>query len=344
MKKFVYTLLVFILLVTLVGCNNPINESVIEEADLPLDEEEIRQEEQIEENSPQYFAPLTGLPIDEELNNRIIGVMVNNLYLARPQSGLDKADIVYEVLAEGMITRFIAFYQSQQPDVIGPVRSTRPYYIDIINGFDGVIVHCGASYAAYDVLRNKSLPYLDEITNSGNTFWRVDFRQQPHNVYTSYEKIITNMKSKGYSEVGYIPSFIFFDDNQIIEGSSATNVKIDYYSDYHIEYVFNNETELYYRNVNGEMHTDLETNEQLTAMNILVVRTDHKVIDSAGRLEIDVYGPGEGYLFQKGVVNIITWERKDGVIRAYIDGQEQALYPGQTWVMVVQNRTPISYQ
>ncbi len=336
MKKFIYMLLAFILLITLIGCNNSIDES-----DIPINEHDL---EQINEIIPVYYAPLTGLPVDKEIDTRIIGVMINNLYLARPQSGLDKADIVYEVLAEGMITRFVALYQSQQPDVIGPVRSTRPYYIDLINGFDGIIVHCGASFEAYDILRNYSLPYLDEITNSGGTFWRATFRNPPHNVYTSYEKIISGVKSKGYREDGYIPSLVFLDDNQVVEGELVGSLKIDYHFDYHVEYVYNNETKLFDRYINDKSHIDLETGEQLTAKNILVIKTSHTVLDKAGRLAVDVYGPGEGYLFQNGVVRLITWERKDGVIRAYIDGKEQGLYPGQTWVMVVQDNTPVSYQ
>lgn len=343
MKRIIYTLLIVTLIFSLAIYYKQVSpaESVVEE----IDSEENIEEEQVTEEIPEvFFAPLTGLQVDQEVNNRIIGVMINNLKPARPQSGLDKADMVYEILAEGMITRFIAFYQSQQPEVIGPVRSTRPYYIDIINGFDGIIVHCGASFAAYDILRNNSLPYLDEITNSSGTFWREDFRNPPHNVYTSYDKIITSVKSKGYKEVGYIPSFIFLDENQVMEGAPATNIKIDYYTNYHITYEYNAETKLYNRFIDGSPHTDLETGQQLTAKNILVVRTDHKVLDSAGRLEVDVYGPGTGYLFQNGLVKEVIWERKDGVIRAYIDGVEQGLYPGQTWVMVVQHQTPVAYQ
>lgn len=335
MKKIIYILFVSMLLITLTGCNNPIDE--------PIYEHDLEQEH-INEIEPIYYAPLTGLPVDKEIDTRIIGVMINNLYLARPQSGLDKADIVYEIFAEGMITRFVAFYQSQQPDVIGPVRSTRPYYIDLINSFDGIIVHCGASFAAYDKLRNYSLPYLDEITNAGGTFWRASFRYPPHNVYTSYEKIIAGAKSKGYREEGDIPSFVFLDDIQVVEGDPARKLKIDYHYDYHVEYVYNDETELYYRIINDKPHTDLETKKQLTAKNILVIKTKHRVLDSAGRLEVDLNGPGEGYLLQEGVARTITWERKDDVIKAYIDGKEQGLYPGQTWVMVVQNNTPVSYQ
>ena len=334
-------LLVVALLVSIIVYYNQTKGSA-DLVTIPL--EEVIGEEQIEEEQVSYFAPLTGLPVEEEANNRIIGVMINNLKPARPQSGLDKADMVYEIYAEGMITRFIAFYQSQQPEVIGPVRSTRPYYIEIINGFDGVIVHCGASFTAYDILRSNSLPYLDEITNSGGTFWRASFRQAPHNVYTSYNKIIASMKSKDYRETGYIPSFIFLDESKENEGLPATSINIAYHTDYHPSYEYNIEDKLYYRYIDGVAHTDLETNQQLTAKNILVVKTTHKVLDSAGRLEVNVYGPGEGYLFQNGKVKEVTWERKDGVIRAYIGGVEQGLYPGQTWVMVVDNLTPVSYQ
>src|SRR5699024_820043 len=82
-------------------------------------------DEEKPEDSDQSISPLTGIDGNENTDDRIVGVMVNNHPKARPQSGLSKADIVFEVLAEGKITRFLALFQSEKPDMVGPVRSAR---------------------------------------------------------------------------------------------------------------------------------------------------------------------------------------------------------------------------
>src|SRR5699024_9452925 len=82
-------------------------------------------DEEKTEDSCQSISQLTGIDVNENTDERIVEVMVNNHPKARPQSGLSKADIVFEVLAEGKITRFLALFQSEKPDMVGPVRSAR---------------------------------------------------------------------------------------------------------------------------------------------------------------------------------------------------------------------------
>ena len=291
------------------------------------------------------YAPLTGLPVVEEINDRIIGVLINNHNKARPQSGLNQADIIYEVLAEARITRFIAFYQSNKPEVIGPIRSIRPYYLDIINGFDALIVHSGGSDEAYaTIFSDNSLPDLDEIRRAQEAYWRVNFREMPHNLYTSTEKIIAAADKRGFLKKSYIPKFIFLKESQPVNGEILNEVEIAYSPDYRVAFQYDSTTKLYQRLINGLPHVDLETNEQLTAKNILVIEAKHQIIDSVGRRKIDVYGPGSGKLIQNGEAKDITWQRVDGVIRAFIDGEEQGLYPGQTWIIVVDSNTKLTYK
>ncbi|GBF10795.1 DUF3048 domain-containing protein [Tepidibacillus sp. HK-1] len=344
MKRFTAIIVLLMFVVQIVGCSNQATVKVINEEKQIENKTKSTEIEKEEVWASKYTAPLTGLHVDNEVKERIIGVMVNNHPKARPQSGLIEADMVYEILAEGMITRFVAFYQSKAPKVVGPVRSIRPYYIDLINGFDGLIVHAGASEAAYAILQRDNLPDLDEIKNSGPAFWRVDFRKMPHNLYTSIDKIRTFAEKKGYRSEGYIPTIPFLKEDEIVTGTPAKEINIEYYSKYIVGYQYDETKKQYNRYINGQPHTDLETEEQLTAKNLLVIRAEHKILDNEGRRSINLYGPGKGYLFQNGAMKEITWERKDGVIRAYVDGKEQGLLPGQTWTIVVQNSTPVSYQ
>lgn len=340
MKRWLIIVLLFILSTfSLIGCAD--NEAMV-----PMEDQTLNAVDNtpIEEEKAEFYAPLTGLPTDEQIDNRIIGVMINNHSKARPQSGLLEADMVYEVLAEGMITRFVAIYQSQEADLIGPVRSIRPYYIDIINGFDAYLVHSGSSQEALATLQNSNLPDIDEIENAGGAFWRVDFRKAPHNLYTNTALITSFAEKRGYRTEGYVPEFIFLEEDEKIEGESAIDISIKYASDYIVGYQYDEQAGVYKRYINGKPHTDYETGKQLTATNILVARADHQILDSEGRRKVDVYGPGDGYLFQNGKVIAVEWKRVDGVIRAFVDGKEQGLIPGQTWTLIVENRTEVLYK
>lgn len=285
-----------------------------------------------------YTAPLTGLGSNTELDQRIIAVMINNQAKARPQSGLDQADIVYEILAEGWITRLVAFYHSEEPEVIGPVRSIRPYLIDLALGFDAVLAHAGGSTEAIGIIQNRGLASLDDIYTAGDAFYRVDFRQMPHNLYTNIDMLRKSAERKNFRTDSNIPTLRFKRSDEPMEGEEATEISIQYGSSYTVGYRYDPETKLYTRYVQDEPHTDMETEEALTMTNVFVIETTHRIIDDEGRRSIDVMGEGKGYLFQRGKVLEVDWKNVDGVIRPLINGQEIGLYPGKTWVNVIPNQ------
>src|SRR5699024_12217957 len=115
----------------------------------------------------------------------IVGVMVNNHQEARPQSGLSKADIVFEILAEGSITRFLALFQSEQPDVVGAVRSAREYYANLADGYGALYVYHGAADFVDDMIAIWGCEHLKGsfYDNVGLFFKWIDFRSAPHNSY-----------------------------------------------------------------------------------------------------------------------------------------------------------------
>ncbi|MCF6094475.1 DUF3048 domain-containing protein [Microaerobacter geothermalis] len=298
-------------------------------------------EEKTEENPVEekpilpFTAPLTGIGSEVELKDRVVMVMINNHPKARPQFGLSQADIVYEVLAEGQITRFAAMYQSQSPEVIGPIRSIRPYYIDLGVGYDAIMVHSGGSPSALDLLSSKGYAHLDEIYNAGAYFWRSKNRKPPHNLYSSMEKIRQASKDKGFRENTSIPTFPFIDEDQEASGDKAEKIKVVYGSLYELGYEYNPETKKYKRFTEQEAHIDLSTNTQIEVTNILVVEAFHRVLDNEGRRAIDLFKGGKGYLFQRGKVQEVDWKNVRGIIRAYKDGKELGLYPGNTWVNII---------
>lgn len=170
--------------------------------------------------------PLTGLPAEREVESRPIMVMVENSPAARPQTGLDQADIVYEILAEGDITRFAAVYQSRSPEKIGPVRSIRPYYVEIGAGLDAYIVHAGWSQEAMNLIASRRLDHFDEVYGDGKYYWRDSGRKMPHNLYTSIERIRKGIADKRFRTAwnGPKPTFAHASGGTVATGQEVSAV------------------------------------------------------------------------------------------------------------------------
>lgn len=290
------------------------------------------------EPEPQLAAVLTGLPVAELNNARPIAVIVNNFAAARPQSGLTHADVLWEVLAEGGITRIVAIFQSDSfTDMIGPVRSIRPYLIELGEMYHGVLAHAGGSPDGYAILQKQKKPYLDEISNAGPWFWREKFRKAPHNLYTNLEKLREGSAKKKYDAEVTIPVFPFAQADAVISGEPATQLEVRFLlKNYKVSYTYDDAAQLYKRFVNGEPHTDLNDESQLAATNLVILGTKHKVLDKEGRLAVDLEMGGEAKVFMQGKAMDARWERSDdGMIRIRKDGSEIAFLPGKTFYHIV---------
>ncbi|MBJ6361181.1 DUF3048 domain-containing protein [Paenibacillus sp. GCM10012307] len=290
-----------------------------------------------------FKAPFTGLKLEEKTEARPIAVMVNNYKAARPQSGLTNADIIWEVLAEGGITRLVAIFQSYEgTERIGPIRSIRPYLIEMGEMYKAVLVHAGASNDGYAILQQQRKEHLDEISNAGPFFWREKFRKPPHNLYSNLEKMREGAQQKKYTEQVQIPSMTFVAEGEV-PPATAAGVKaeeIDLYfslKNYHVSYTYDANTKLYSRFINKEPHIDLDNEQQLTASNLVVLGTRHRTLDDVGRLSVDLTGGGPAMLFQEGKMVEAEWVRSsaDDIIRIMKDGQELPFVPGKTYYHLV---------
>ncbi|TLN16169.1 DUF3048 domain-containing protein, partial [bacterium] len=122
-------------------------------------------------------SPLTGELVPKEaLARRPLAVMIENSPAARPQSGLDKADLVYEMLAEGAITRFMAVFLQGDAAILGPVRSARPYFITRALDYDAIYAYVGGSEAAKQMVRTERVAALDEFGVGRRAYWRIKGR------------------------------------------------------------------------------------------------------------------------------------------------------------------------
>jgi len=292
-----------------------------------------------EESNFTFFAPLTGEGGEEEFGHRPIAVLINNLAPARPQSGLTSADILWEVLAEGGITRLIAIFQSTKDAEldIGPIRSNRPYLIDIADSYGAIIAHAGASNAAYAILQKQGKPYLDEISNAGSYYWRSKERKAPHNLYSNLSQLRLGAEKKKYESISTLTGYIFNKEAVSSSIGEIKNVKITFQlKGYRVSYQFDEETKTYKRFINEEAHVDKNNDQQLFTNNIVVMQTEHKVLDNEGRLAVDLQKGGQALLISEGKLTEGQWVRAaDGMIRFIHDGEEMKLTAGKTIIHIV---------
>ncbi|MGD7054431.1 DUF3048 domain-containing protein [Sutcliffiella horikoshii] len=344
-------LLLASLMLMLAGCqsNNEKNVDFSQEQSEETTEVAIEEEEQVatEVSEPMEQAPFTGEMVEEKVDARPVAVMVNNDIKARPQSGLHKADVVYEVLAEGDITRLLAIFHSDMPETVGPVRSSRAYFVDLAKAYDALYVFHGWSPGAKEKIQAGEVDGINGLTYDGTLFKRASFRKAPHNSYISSENIQKGAEQLNYETQAEVLPFTFLKKGQInpYEGTALEQVKIEYSSRQatHVEYRYDAEQKAYVRYSGGVKHTDLETEEEIVAHNVFLVETSHLVVDKQGRREIDITSGGNGVLIQHGERFNVEWKSVDGKILPYKNGEQVPLVPGKTWIQIIPDFEKVIY-
>ncbi|MEA3318478.1 MAG: DUF3048 domain-containing protein [Bacillota bacterium] len=345
------TLLLACLMLMLAGCqsNDEKNVETSQEQSEETTEVAIEEEEQVatEVSELTEQAPLTGEMMAEKIDARPVAVMVNNDIKARPQSGLHKADVVYEVLAEGDITRLLAIFHSEMPETVGPVRSSRAYFVDLAKAYDALYVFHGWSPGAKEKIQAGEVDGINGLTYDGTLFKRASFRKAPHNSYISSANIQKGAKQLNYETQAEVAPFTFLKKGQINphEATALEQVKIEYSSRQatHIEYRYDAEKKAYVRYSGGVKHTDLETKEEIIAHNVLLVEAAHLVVDKQGRREIDITSGGNGVLIQNGERFDVEWKSVDGKILPYKNGEQVPLVPGKTWIQIIPDLNKVTY-
>jgi hypothetical protein len=279
-----------------------------------------------------------------------IAIMIENHPDARPHSGLTKADVVYEALAEGGISRFMAVYVNGEANPIGPVRSARHYFAYLAAEYNATYVHIGSSPQGFAALAAVKIPTLDESAGDPG-FWRNPARYAPHNAYTSTELIRSAMArgSAGKVTPGGLAGFTFRDDRIPLEGQKATEVSIAYPSaGYQVRYVYSPEEKMYRRIMAGVPHRDAQTGEQVSARNVIVQFVDTWLIrgDDKGRLDMEQVGQGEALFFRDGVATKGYWKKPSyGNTTEWYDEDWKPLQmnPGKIWVQMLPLTGKVSF-
>jgi hypothetical protein len=256
---------------------------------------------------------------------------------------LQKADVVYEVLAEGDITRFLALYQSEFPEKVGPVRSARDYYIELSKGFDALYICHGWSPEAKSMLESGEVDYLNGLFYDGTLFQRASFRKAPHNSYITFANIEKGAKEKGYALQETVEPLPFFQNEST--GESAQQVEISYSRREYarVQYKYAPDKKGYFRYSGGEQTIDYDTREPVLVQNVFVVAAKHTISDQYGRRDIDLASGGNGYLFQNGTVRHVEWKNVNGRLLPYENGVPVGFVPGKTWINIVPQLDIVQY-
>ncbi|SIT92896.1 DUF3048 domain-containing protein [Edaphobacillus lindanitolerans] len=294
------------------------------------------------ENS--YTAPYTGLGMAEAPDMRPVLVTVNNHPKARPQSGLSGADIVYEMLAEGEITRLLALYQSELPDRIGPVRSARDYFVDLAAAHDALYIAHGYSPDAQTMLESGAVDHLNGMKYDGSLFKRSSDRVAPHNSYISGDAILKGADQNGFRMNGPADPDWRFDEELPDAAENAATIEISYGRNQAFEsrYTYDPAEGTYARSSGGEATADAETGEELALSNILVLEAPHRIIDEKGRRAIDFGTGGAAYVFRDGLFQKAEWKSLGGVPTVMDGSKPFPLAPGKTWIHVVPDSPGLS--
>lgn len=296
--------------------------------------------------------PLTGLDATDEqvIKRRPISVKIENSPPARPQSGLDRADVVYETVTEGGITRFNAIFHSQEPDVVGPVRSVRYSDLFIVPQYHAFFAHCGGETALMQDLRDPKYNDMDQFFNP-RPYFRSKEKAAPHNLFVRLADLrAAAVDVRHYAPTTDLPSFPFERSSRELT-PSVTMVSVPFSIGNTVTWTYEPAGRRYVRAINGKAHADAVSRQQYSARNVVVLWTKvstrfHE--DTAGNkaLEIVLDGTGRASVFRDGQRFDGTWQADTSnppVLRTQ-DGQLIKFSPGQTWFQVVANDQNISFK
>ena len=275
-------------------------------------------------------------------NDRPFAVMIDNHSDAWPQSGLNQAYMVYEIIVEGGETRLMALFKGADLEKIGPVRSARHYFIDYAMENDAIYVHFGQSPQAQSDIKKYSIDDINGIAEDGTTFWRVKDKAAPHNAVTSTEKLLESAKSKNYRTTSTEKSVLNYvtDEVNLEDGQVADTITIPHSDLQTVTYEYDKENKVYVRYARGEEQTDWETDEPITTKNIIIIFCNNYTLsdsENKGRQGLKNIGTFDGYYITNGraiQIQCIKKARDEKTLYQDMNGKEIKVNDGNTFVNI----------
>lgn len=292
------------------------------------------------------YNELTGEWSADFVSKRPVAVMINNLQEALPSSSTKKADIIYECMVEGGITRIMPIFSNYDGlEKIGSVRSARHYYINIANEYNAIYVHYGQSKPAESMLNKGAIDNINGLYYDAG-FYRDNSRVAPHNAYTTSDRVkegIEHFKYKTeYSEKHQKVLSFNEEEKELENGEKASTVHVSF-SNYSKPYfIYNEETKLYDRYEYNAPQIDDQEEEGsniLNFKNIIIQISSYSCINPDNDLqELVQVGEGKGYYCTDGKAVPIKWSKSSKKSKTKYtteDGKDLLLNPGKTWISII---------
>lgn len=305
-------------------------------------------EEPRTEESPLNGELFTVEEREEMMTRRPVAVMINNHVQARPQSGLNSADIVYEALTESGITRYMAIFWSEAPEKAGSVRSARNYFLQWASPYDPLYIHDGCAASDNPEANACGNLYTYSIKDLGTAVsWRWDdgIRYSPHNEYTSITNAWEYAANLDWDEFPDIESWSFKRDALAEDRGEESIAQITFHTrltnggDYDVKWTYDPDTNTYLRRVGGEIDIDQETNTQVWAKNIVIQEVEtSSAYDDTAHIVIQTIDKGDATFLIDGQIIEGTWEKKSRTDRTTYydgDGEEIQFNRGRIWIEAV---------
>ena len=291
--------------------------------------------------------------VDLNSTSRPYAVMINNIGAARPyHTGLQDAYLVYEIVVEGGITRYLALFKDKTNEVVGNVRSARHYYLDYVLENDAYYVHWGWSPQAQSDISTLDIDNLNGLIYSSPYFFRqkISGVNTEHTAFTNLSELANLAARLGYRKETNKDLLLNYSATSVelpSDATDATNIDLKYSGSSTTNYVYDSEAKVYKQLVNNKEHTDYETKEQYTVKNIIAYQVGNTTItgDNKGRQDLDNIGSGTGYFITEGKSIPITWEkdsRSQQTVYRYEDGTEITVNDGNTWIHIIPKSGKIS--
>ncbi len=283
-----------------------------------------------------------------------LAVMIENHPDARPQSGLGEANLVYEAIAEGGITRFMAVFGNPSlPVKVGPVRSARTYFVDFADEIGAFYAHVGGNLDALNQISADSTFYnLDQFTVGAPVFQRDGSRgvALEHTMYSSTDKLWEYATAtKHWPRTASFTPWTFKDDAATESRPASQKIDIRVSSaQYDVQWNYDPSSNSYSRSMAGQAHKDGATGKQISSKNIvveIVTRTPTVTKINEHGWKYQTLGSGTAYIFQNGIATVGTWQHEEGSRTHYYDaeGKEISFVRGSSWVHLAHPDSKISY-
>ena len=280
--------------------------------------------------------------------DRPIAVMIDNHSGAWPQANLNKAYIIYEIVGEGGETRLMALFKGQDLEKIGPVRSSRHYFLDYALENDAIYVHHGWSPQAQSDIATLGVNNINGIQESSSDFWRVKDKSSPHNLFTSTASRLKIAQRKGYettstkeSVLNYVADeFDLSSKYKNEETMTATTVTIPHSTLQTVKYEYNAETKTYTRYARNKLQTDYITGEPVTTKNIIIAMCDNYTlqdVENKGRQGLKNIGTFDGYYITNGKaikIKCTKSTREAQTVYKDLEGKEIDVNDGNTFINI----------